>query len=135
DRVGSDNFLLFGLDADQAVAIRGDGYHPREYYERDGELKAAVDAIASGVFSGGDPGTFAVVVDAMLGHDEYLVLADYRSYLACQAAVDAAWRDADRWTRMSVLNPARSGYFSADRTVADYCASIWRVTPVRVSRQ
>ncbi|GGM24281.1 glycogen/starch/alpha-glucan phosphorylase [Dactylosporangium sucinum] len=131
DRVGAENFFLFGLDAQQAVDLRRH-YEPRAYYERDPELRAAVDAIASGVFAKGDRSLFAPVVDAMLGRDEYLALADYRAYVECQDAVATAWRDRDRWTRMSVLNAARTGFFSSDRTVREYCDKIWRVDPVRV---
>ena len=128
DRVGADNFFLFGLDAPQAMALRDGDYRPREHYAADDELRAALDAIAAGWFGGvgGD------VAGALLDHDEYLTLADYRAYVDTQDAVDDAWRDRDRWTRMSVLNTARSGFFSADRTVADYLERIWRVDPVRV---
>ncbi|WP_345129484.1 glycogen/starch/alpha-glucan phosphorylase [Dactylosporangium darangshiense] len=131
DRVGAENFFLFGLDAHEAAEARRD-YHPREYYERDPELRAAVDAIAGGMFAKGDRGLFGPVVDAMLGRDEYLALADYRAYLECQDRIEQAWRDPDGWARMSVLNAARCGFFSSDRTVRDYCDLIWRVEPVRV---
>jgi starch phosphorylase len=132
DRVGADNFFLFGLDTAEAEAVRAAGYDPRGYYERDDELRAAIDAVASGVFSHGDRGAFTSVVDAVLGHDEYLALADYRAYVDCQDSVDAAWRDPARWTRMSILNTAGCGFFSSDRTVRDYCKQIWHVSPVRV---
>jgi Glucan phosphorylase len=131
DRVGSDNFFLFGLDAAQATALRQDGYTPRSYYERDPELRAAIDAIAAGAFSPGDRDTFAPILDSILDRDEYLVLADYRAYVDCQDAVAEAWLDTDRWTTMSILNTARCGFFSSDRTVRDYARDIWRVEPVR----
>ena len=133
DRVGADNFFLFGLDASQAAALR-QGYAPRSYYEQDDELRAAVDAIDSGAFSGGDRGAFAGIVETMLGRDEYLALADYRAYVDCQDRVEQAWRDPDHWTRMSILNTARTGYFSSDRTVTDYCASIWHAPAVPVPK-
>jgi glycogen phosphorylase len=132
DRVGAENFFLFGFDAAQAAAVRHRGYAPRSYYEADGELKAAIDAIASGVFSHGDRNAFAAIVDTLLGHDEYLALADYRAYVDCQDTVADAWRDPDRWTRMSILNTARCGFFSSDRTIRDYCDRIWHVEPVRI---
>ena len=132
DRVGTDDFFLFGLDAAQAAALRRGEYAPRSWYERDPELRAAVDAIASGAFSGGDRGAFSSVVDSVLGRDEYLVLADYRSYVGCQDAVERAWLDAERWTRMSIHNTARCGFFSSDRMVGDYCRDVWRVVPVCV---
>jgi starch phosphorylase len=132
DRVGADNFFLFGLDAAQAADVRHGDYRPRAYYEQDPELRAAIDAIASGAFSGGDTGAFASIVDSLLGRDEYLTMADYRSYVDTQDVVDAAWQDPDRWVRMSVLNTARSGFFSSDRTVLDYCRTVWHAEPVRV---
>ena len=128
ERVGAENFFLFGLDAPAALALRAGDYRPREYYERDPELRAAIDAITSGHFGGvGRP-----VIDSLLGHDEYLTLADYRAYVDRQDDVDVAFADEDHWTRMSVLNTARCGFFSSDRTVADYRDRIWHVDPIRV---
>ncbi|GID68717.1 alpha-1,4 glucan phosphorylase [Actinoplanes cyaneus] len=130
-RVGEENFFLFGLDAFQAAEVQIAGYRPREHYDRDAELKAAVDAIAAGTFGG----VGREVADSLLGWDEYLTLADFRSYLDAQEEVERAWRDPERWTRMSILNAAHSGFFSSDRTVADYAARIWRVAPVTVPRE
>ena len=133
DRVGADNFFLFGVTAEQAVAVRQGGYSPRAYYQDDAELKAAIDALTSGAFSGGDREAFEPVISSILDWDEYLVLADYRSYIDCHdQAVGPAWADEDRWTRMSILNTARSGFFSSDRTVRDYCRDIWHIEPVPV---
>ena len=133
DRVGADNFFLFGVTADQAIAIRQGGYSPRAWYRDDAELKAAIDALASGAFSGGNRETFEPVISSILDWDEYLVLADYRSYIDCHdRAVGPAWADEDRWSRMSILNTARSGFFSSDRTVRDYNRDIWHVEPVPV---
>ncbi|GAA1511568.1 glycogen/starch/alpha-glucan phosphorylase [Dactylosporangium maewongense] len=132
DRVGADNFFLFGMDTPAATALRRSGYSPRSFYEADFELRLAVDTIASGTFAKGDRDVFAPVVDAMLGRDEYMALADYRSYVDCQDTVAEAWTDPDRWTRMSILNTARCGFFSSDRTVREYCEQIWKVDPVRV---
>jgi len=130
DRVGAENFFLFGLDAPAAAALAAGGYRPRDHYETDGELRAALDAIAAGKFGG----VGQEVAASLLERDEYLTLADYRSYVDCQEAVEAAWRDPEHWTRMSVLNTARTGFFSADRTVADYVDRIWEVSPVRVDQ-
>jgi len=133
DRVGAGNFFLFGVTAEQAVAARQGGYSPRAYYEGDAELKAAIDALTSGAFSGGDRGSAEQVISSILDWDEYLVLADYRSYVDCHdRAVGPAWADEDRWTRMSILNTARSGFFSSDRTVRGYCRDIWHIEPVPV---
>src|SRR5450631_609704 len=133
DRVGADNFFLFGLTADEVTALRQRGYNPYAYYRDDAELKAAVDAIASGVFSGGDRDAVDPVIDSLLKWDEYMVLADYRSYVDCHdRAVGPAWADQERWSRMSILNTARSGFFSSDRTVRGYCRDIWHIEPVPV---
>ncbi|MCU0254817.1 MAG: glycogen/starch/alpha-glucan phosphorylase [Acidobacteria bacterium] len=133
EAVGPENFFLFGLTAEQVAARRAQGYDPRAEYERDPELRAALDAIASGVFSGGDAGLFRPLVDALLGRDEYLVLADYRAYLEAQARAEEAFRDPERWTRMSILNTARVGYFSSDRAIHEYAEKIWGARPVPVT--
>ena len=134
DRVGADNFFLFGVTADQAIAIRQGPYSPRAWYRDDAELKAAIDALASGAFSGGDRDAVEAVLSSILDWDEYLILADYRSYIDCHdQAVGPAWADQDRWDRMSILNAARSGFFSSDRTVRDYNRDIWHTEPVPVS--
>ncbi|MEV6342381.1 glycogen/starch/alpha-glucan phosphorylase [Actinoplanes sp. NPDC051851] len=127
-RVGEKNFFLFGLDAFEAAEAQHAGYHPGGFYERDEELRSALDAIRSGAFGG----VGHEVANSLLHRDEYLTLADYRAYVDCQDTVERTWRDAAAWTRMSVLNTAHNGFFSADRTVADYAARIWRVTPVPV---
>jgi len=133
DRVGAGNFFLFGLTAGQAATLRHDGYSPRAWYHGDPELKAAIDTLTSGAFSGGDPGAFTPVISSILDWDEYLVLADYRSYIDCHdQAVGPAWADQDQWTRTSILNTARSGFFSSDRTVRDYNRDIWHTEPVPV---
>jgi starch phosphorylase len=134
DQVGAENFFQFGLTAPEAMSRRAAGYHPRQYYEQDFELRRAIDAIRDGAFSDGDREVFAPVVASILDWDEYLVLADYRSYLDCQQEVEQAWRDRDRWNRMSILNTARCGFFSSDRTIDDYIRRIWRVRPVEVPR-
>jgi len=132
DRVGAENFFLFGLTADEAVARRAAGYDPQEYRDADEELRRALDAVAEGRFSDGDRAEFAPVVDSLLGWDEYLALADYRPYLSAQEEVERAWLDPDRWQRLSILNTARSGFFSSDRTIRDYVERIWHVEPVPV---
>ncbi|NMO56158.1 glycogen/starch/alpha-glucan phosphorylase [Actinoplanes sp. TBRC 11911] len=128
DRVGAENFFLFGMDAPAALALRAGPYRPRDHYDTDAELRQALDAISSGAFGG----VGAEVAASLLDRDEYLTLADYRAYVDCQETVDEVWRDQDRWTGMSILNTARSGFFSADRTVNDYLARIWHAEAVRV---
>ncbi|HEX5204577.1 MAG TPA: glycogen/starch/alpha-glucan phosphorylase [Actinoplanes sp.] len=130
ERVGAENFFLFGLDTPAATELKASGYHPRSYYERDPELRAALDAIMSGAFGG----VGKEVAESLLNWDEYLTLADFRAYAECQEAVERAWQDQTAWTKASLLNTARAGYFSADRTVSDYASTIWHVEPVRVTR-
>jgi starch phosphorylase len=92
-----------------------------------------IDAIADGVFSKGDRAMFKPIVDDLLGSDPYMLLADYRSYVECQEEVARAWRDPERWTRSSILNVARMGRFSSDRSVREYCRRIWHVQPVSIA--
>jgi hypothetical protein len=133
EHVGPENFFLFGLTDEEVVATRAAGYNPREYYEHDPELRQAIDQIASGVFAPDEPDIFRPIVEGLLDRDEYLLLADYRSYIEHQDEVDQAYRDRDRWTRMSILNVARCGYFSSDRSIHDYARTIWQVQPVDVA--
>ena len=133
DRVGAGSFFLFGLTAEQATALRRGGYSPDEYYRDDAELKAAIDTLASDAFSGGDRDTVQPLINSLLRSDEYMVLADYRSYINCHdRAAGPAWADQDGWTQMSIANTARCGFFSSDRTVRDYCHNIWHAQPVPV---
>ena len=133
EHVGSDNFFLFGLTAEEVFAFKQRGYNPRDYYEANRELRGVLDAIASGQFSQGDTELFRPIVDSLLHHDEYLLLADFASYMDCCERAAAAFQDHDGWTRMSILNAARSGFFSSDRTIRQYSEEIWRVQPVAVT--
>ena len=134
EEVGADNFFLFGLTTEEVNQLQSRGYRPRDYYERDAELRAAVDLIASGAFAGGDTGLFRPLIDHLLNDDTFLLLADYRAYLDAQAEVDRAFLDRSRWTQMSILNVARAGKFSSDRSIREYCDTIWRVEPVPIER-
>lgn len=102
-----------------------------DHYRDNAELKQAIDGIASGQFSNGDPDLFAPIVESLLQYDEYLLLADYQAYVECQDRADRAYQDATAWTRMSILNAARCGFFSSDRSMRQYCEEIWKVKPVR----
>jgi len=132
EAVGPDNFFLFGLTADEVTARARGGYRPRDHYESDAELRAVLDLIRTGHFSVGEPGLFHPLVDHLLDHDPYMVLADYRAYVDCQTVVDECWRDPDRWTAMAIRNVARMGRFSSDRTIREYASEIWKTEPVRV---
>lgn len=132
DAVGDENFFLFGMNVDEVHALRARGYDPRARYEDDGELREALDQIASGHFSRGDASMFRSLVGSLLERDEFFVLADYRAYVDCQERVSATWRDAETWTTMSIRNVARCGRFSSDRSIREYAEKIWGVTPVPV---
>ncbi len=132
EEVGPENFFLFGLDADQVQELKSRGYRPREYYDRSFELRVVLDFIASGALAGGDTGLFQPLVDNLLRDDPFLVLADYEAYVECQAQVSALWKDPSAWTRKSILNVARMGKFSSDRSIRDYCDLVWKVKPVSV---
>ena len=129
EAVGAENFFLFGLTAEEVAARRAAGYRPRDFYESNAELRAAIDAIGSGEFSNGDRAAFRPLVDALLNRDEYFLLADYQPYVDAQQRASDAFRDEDAWTRMSILNSARVGRFSSDRSIREYCRDIWHITP------
>jgi len=130
--VGEDNFFLFGLTAEDVREKRAAGYHPWDYYHADPRLRAAVDLINSGHFSHGDTNLFKPLVDSLITYDPYMLLADYQSYVNCQELVSQAYKDGDNWTRMSILNMARTGKFSSDRAIREYCEEIWSAKPVKV---
>jgi starch phosphorylase len=132
EEVGADNFFLFGLNAPEVYALKTQGYRPMDYYDANPGLREVIDLIRSGFFTRGDTELFRPLIDGLLYQDPYLVLADYQSYVECQAKVAEAYGDAEHWTRMSILNTARSGRFSSDRTIREYCADIWRVKPVPI---
>jgi starch phosphorylase len=131
EAVGADNFFLFGLDASEVEQVKRNGYDPALYLETNAELRDALALIASGVFSGGDPTVFAPLVEDLQRKDPFLVIADYAAYVACQEQVSAVWQDVDRWTTMSIRNTARSGQFSSDRSIREYCENIWHVPASR----
>ena len=113
--------------------VKREGYRPTSHAESNVELRAVLGLIADGAFSRGDREMFRPLVENLLQSDPFLVLADYADYVACQERVSAAWKDPDRWTRMSILNTARAGKFSSDRAIREYCDAIWNVRPVRIA--
>lgn len=134
EQVGEENFFLFGLTAQEVDEVKAGGYNPRDYYNSNPELKLVLDRISSGIFSHGDCTLFKPIVDNLLYQDPYLLLADYQSYIDCQDRVAEAYLDQKQWTRMSILNSARTGMFSSDRSIREYCTDIWKVEPVKVSQ-
>jgi starch phosphorylase len=129
EEVGADNFFLFGLTAEQVGALKAGGYRPRDYYEQNPLLREVLDFIGSGALAGGDERLFRPLVENLLHQDPFLVLADYQAYLDAQTLVSALWRNPQAWTRQSILNAARMGKFSSDRSIRDYCEHVWRLRP------
>jgi len=132
EEAGAENFYLFGLTAQQVEEVKRAGYRPAEYAQASDDLRDALDQIVEGRFSRGDKSMFRPLVDNLLQSDPFLVLADFADYVACQERVSEAWRDTRQWTRMSIMNTARSGKFSSDRAIGEYCERIWKTRPVRI---
>jgi starch phosphorylase len=133
EEAGAHNFFLFGLTADQVAQVKREGYRPASHIEHNDELREVLDLIAAGTFAGGDRELFRPLVENLWHSDQFLVLADYADYVGCQERVNSAWRDPDGWTRMSILNTARAGKFSSDRSIREYCEKIWNVKPVTIA--
>ncbi|HEX2661505.1 MAG TPA: glycogen/starch/alpha-glucan phosphorylase [Candidatus Acidoferrum sp.] len=132
EEVGAENFFLFGLTVEQVRELKLRGYHPEEVPEKNADLRAILDFIGSGALAGGDHSLFQPFLDRLLYEDPFLVLADYQDYVDCQEQVSALWRDQSAWTRKAILNVARMGKFSSDRSIRDYCEHVWQVKPVKV---
>jgi glycogen phosphorylase len=135
DAVGHENFFLFGLTAEEVERRKAEGYQPRVIYESNLELRDTIDLIDSGFFSDGDRGLFHPLVETLLARDDYMLLADYQSYVDCQQRVSDAYSDQNNWTRMSILNTARVGRFSSDRSIREYCRDIWKIRPIVLGEQ
>lgn len=132
EEVGADNIFIFGLLADEVMKLKSNGYEPRYYYEKDAELKRVIDMIAGDYFNKNEPGIFKSIVDSLLNVDYYCLLADYRSYIKTQEKVSEQYKDLDKWAQKSILNVARIGKFSSDRSVHEYAKNIWKVKPVKL---
>ncbi len=127
ERVGDDNIFIFGLTADEVAAARAAGHEPARHIEASPALADAIDAVATGAFSPDDPDRFRAIADDLRGHDYFMVTADFDAYVAAQRAVDTAYGAQDDWARRAVLNTARAGWFSSDRTIRGYARDIWDV--------
>ena len=132
EEVGAENFFLFGMNAQEVVRLRMEGYRPEDVYHSQPDLKEVIDLIRGGFFSRGNTELFRSLIDGLLYHDPYMVLADFRSYVDCQRSVSRAYEDHEHWTRMSILNVARCGKFSSDRTIRQYLSEIWHAQPVPI---
>ncbi len=127
-QVGDDNIFIFGLSAAEVAEHRAAGYQPIKLYESQPRIKAVLDAVGGGAFSADEPGRYRALVDALLwGGDHYLLLADFDSYLAAQAHVDALYRQPEAWAKKAIANVAGMGFFSSDRTIREYAAQVWHI--------
>lgn len=134
EEVGADNIFIFGMTVEEVDALRARGYNPWTYYQQDEEIRAIVDWLGSDFFTPGEHGSFSMLHDTLLqGGDPFMVLADFRAYSDCQAKVDRAYRDQTAWARRAILNTARCGKFSSDRTIREYARDIWKLSPVPVA--
>jgi starch phosphorylase len=125
EQVGRENIVIFGLKADEVEAKRGAGFIGSEAVAVSARLAGAVEAIRAGTFSPDEPNRYDTLIDALLGPDEFMVAADFDAYWQAQRAIDARWQDPAAWWRTSILNTARMGWFSSDRTIREYGAEIW----------
>ncbi|MEY4476296.1 MAG: hypothetical protein RL248_2063, partial [Pseudomonadota bacterium] len=133
EHVGEENIFIFGNTTEQVEALRNNGYNPREYYNKDDELRQALNQMATGIFSPEEPKRYNSLFDSLVNlGDHYQLLADYRSYVDTQDQVDALYRNPDEWTRKALLNIANMGYFSSDRTIKEYADEIWHIKPIRL---
>lgn len=132
EEVGDENIFIFGLTVEEVAALLKKGYKPQDYYEANEELRAVVDWVGSNFFTPDEPGCLNMLRDSLIHHDPFLCLADFESYSECHKRVDAAFRDRPHWAKMAILNTARMGKFSSDRTIAEYARDIWKLDPVPV---
>lgn len=134
EEVGDDNIFIFGLTVDEVTKLKTEGYNPFDYYYGDAEIKAVLDWLETDYFTPGQPGALVSIKQSLLDHgDPYLCLADYRSYADAQERVDAAYRDTQKWAEMAIMNTAKMGKFTSDRSIRDYVERVWKLNPCKVS--
>lgn len=132
EEVGKENFFLFGLKTEEVHQLKTEGYNAHYHYESNDNLRKVLEMIRTGFFSPDEPDLFKPIFESLVYQDDYMLLADYQSYIDCQDQAEAVYRDQNKWTEMSILNVARSGKFSSDRTISEYCRDIWKVKPVKI---
>lgn len=132
EELGDDNIFIFGLLADEVIKLKQNGYNPRELYENNWELKRVIDMISNNYFSRFEPGIFSPIIEGLLNIDYYCLLADYESYIKTQEEVNLLYQNKNEWTKKSLLNIARMGKFSSDRSVMEYAKHVWNVKPVKI---
>jgi starch phosphorylase len=131
EEVGAENFFLFGLTTKEVMILKTGGYRPREYYAQNASLRGVIDFIASGALGRGDKELFRPIVENLLNDDPFFLLADYQAYMDAQERVSTLWRDQRAWTGQSILNTARMGKFSSDRSIRNYCERVWKIRPAK----
>jgi glycogen phosphorylase len=132
EEVGDENIFIFGLKADEVLNLKKTGYNPREYYEKNADLKKVIDMISNGFFSPWNPQLFKPIIESLMSTDNFMLLADFDSYVRCQSAVAQNFLNVEDWTRKSILNVASTGKFSSDRAIAEYAKDIWNVKSVPI---
>lgn len=132
EEVGKDNIFIFGLLADEVIKLKSNNYNPRAYYEENQDLKRVIDMLQNDFFNRNEPGIFRPFTDALLNVDYYCMMADYASYIKTQDEVSRLYADSDAWVKKSILNVARMGKFSSDRSIMEYAKKIWKVSPVEI---
>jgi glycogen phosphorylase len=131
EEVGEENFFIFGLTSREVSTLKADGYNPREYYRNDAELKRALEMIGNGHFSPSEPTLFKPILSALLDQgDQFMVLADYRSYITAHETVGTVYKNKESWAKKAILNTANMGKFSSDRAVLEYAEIIWHAKPL-----
>ncbi len=137
EEVGEENAFIFGLSSQEVIDFEHNNqYDPRQIYNSDGEIKRVVDQLVDGTYSAGDPELFRELYSSLLDSngyeraDQYFILKDFRSYAEAQKKVDEAYRDKEAWAKMAMLNVAKSGKFSSDRTIEEYAKEIWKLSKV-----
>ena len=135
EEVGDDNIFIFGLTVDEVNALKKSGYKPYDYYYKNAEIKAVLDWMETDYFTPGKPGALSSIKQSLLDHgDQYLVLADYEAYSEAQKRVDEAYRDKERWARMAIINTAKMGKFTSDRSIQDYVERVWKLKSCPVNK-
>jgi starch phosphorylase len=129
EEMGAENFFLFGMTVEQVEALKARGYNAREYYDKNEELRQAIDQIGGGFFSPEDHNLFRDISNNLVNNDTYMLLADYESYIKVQQKISDTYLDPSKWMEMVILNIAASGKFSSDRTITDYAKEIWGCEP------
>jgi starch phosphorylase len=132
EEVGAENFFLFGMTTEEVSALWKKGYRPSEFYYANEELKAVVDWIGSNYFTPDEPGALTMLSENLIHSDPFMCLPDFEAYSECQKKVDAAFKNKSDWARMAILNTARMGKFSSDRTITEYARDIWKLDPVAI---